>query len=53
MKIFEDDVYEVFHKLDNKFKTPHACVKISMSSPNQMKSIRRFIKIFFKTSKFT
>lgn len=38
MKILENEVYEVWHKLDKKFRMPHGHVKINVLSPKHMTS---------------
>lgn len=41
VKVFSDEIYEVWHKLDNKHDKPEAYVYINFMSPNLMKSIHK------------
>lgn len=38
VKIVDDDIFEVWHKLDAKFKMPFACIKSSILNPKLLKS---------------
>ncbi|CRK88533.1 CLUMA_CG002224, isoform A [Clunio marinus] len=54
LKIFEDGIFEVWHRLDNKFKLPTIQLKMKLISPIFLSSTENLsmLKIFTKTFEF-
>ncbi|CRK88532.1 CLUMA_CG002282, isoform A [Clunio marinus] len=50
VKIYESDIYEVWHKLDDHFKSPHGHVCIHLASPKLMNSAYNFLLLSFFTN---
>lgn len=42
-KIFENEFFECFYKLDETFKLPHACINVYLVSPKTISSTRQVV----------
>lgn len=42
-RITKNEKFEVWHKLDSKFKKPQGYISINMMSPNDMKSAHKYV----------